>query len=76
LPNGERDILTAIGRGVIEDADPAPPNKDYREFNVAYIRAKHGCGATPHIHETNEVFISLKGRWGICWQNRDGTRRR
>lgn len=74
LPNGERDILTVIGRGVIEDADLAPPIKDNRDFNVAYIRAKHGCGATLHIHETNEVFIPLKGQWGIYWQNRDGSR--
>ncbi|MGD9602847.1 MAG: hypothetical protein AB7Q76_07650 [Gammaproteobacteria bacterium] len=74
LPNGERDILTVIGRGVIEDAELTPPIKDNRDFNVAYIRARHGCGATLHIHETNEVFIPLKGSWGIYWQNRDGTR--
>jgi mannose-6-phosphate isomerase-like protein (cupin superfamily) len=74
LPNGKRDILTVIGRGVIEDAELAPPIKDNKDFNVAYIRAKHGCGATLHIHETNEVFIPLKGHWGIYWQNRDGAR--
>ena len=39
LPNGEREILTVIGRGVIEDADLAPPIKDNRDFNVAPIRA-------------------------------------
>ncbi len=74
LPNGKRDILTVIGRGVIEDADLAPPILDNKDFNVAYVRAKHGCGATLHIHETNEVFIPLKGQWGIYWQNRDGAR--
>lgn len=74
LPNGEREILTVIGRGVIEDADLAPPIKDNRDFNVAYIRAKHGCGASLHIHETNEVFIPLKGAWGVYWQNKNGTR--
>lgn len=74
LPNGEREILTVIGRGVIEDADLAPPIKDNRDFNVAYVRAKHGCGATLHIHETNEVFIPLKGAWGVYWQNKNGTR--
>jgi mannose-6-phosphate isomerase-like protein (cupin superfamily) len=74
LPNGEREILTVIGRGVIEDADLAPPIKDNRDFNVAYIRAKHGCGATLHIHETNEVFIPMKGAWGVYWQNKDGSR--
>lgn len=74
LPNGERDILTVIGRGVVEDAELAPPIKDNRDFNVAYIRAKHGCGATLHIHETLEVFIPMKGNWGVFWQNRDGSR--
>lgn len=74
LPNGERDILTVIGRGVVEDAELAPPIKDNRDFNVAYIRAKHGCGATLHIHETLEVFIPMKGTWGVFWQNRDGSR--
>lgn len=74
LPNGTRDILTVIGRGVIEDAELAPPIKDNRDFNVAYIRARHGCGATLHIHETLEVFIPMKGQWGVFWQNRDGSR--
>lgn len=74
LPHGKRDILTVIGRGVIEDAELTPPIKDNKDFNVAYIRAGHGCGATLHIHETNEVFIPLKGNWGIYWQNRDGSR--
>jgi len=74
LPNGTRDILTVIGRGVIEDAELAPPIKDNRDFNVAYIRARQGCGATLHIHETLEVFIPMKGQWGVFWQNRDGSR--
>jgi mannose-6-phosphate isomerase-like protein (cupin superfamily) len=74
LPNGERDILNVIGRGVVEDAALLPPIKDNKDFNVAFIRAKHGCGATLHIHETNEVFIPLKGDWGIFWQNKDGTK--
>jgi hypothetical protein len=74
LPNGEREILNVIGRGVVEDADLKPPIQDNRDFNVGFIRAKHGCGATLHIHETNEVFIPMIGEWGIFWQNRDGTR--
>lgn len=74
LPNGEREILNVIGRGVVEDAELKAPIQDNKDFNVAYIRAKHGCGATLHIHETNEVFIPMIGEWGIYWQNRDGTR--
>jgi len=74
LPNGERDILNVIGRGVVEDAELKAPIQDNKDFNVAYIRAKHGCGATLHIHETNEVFIPMIGEWGIYWQNRNGKR--
>ena len=74
LPNGTRDILNAIGRGVVEDADLLPPIKDNKDFNVAFIRARHGCGATLHIHETNEVFVPLEGKWGIYWQNKNGTK--
>lgn len=72
LPNGMRDILNVIGRGVVEDAALLPPIKDNKDFNVAFIRAKKGCGATLHIHETNEVFIPIEGKWGIYWQNKDG----
>ncbi len=74
LPNGMRDILNVIGRGVVEDAELKAPIQDNKDFNVAYIRTKHGCGATLHIHETNEVFVPLKGRWGIYWQNKNGTK--
>lgn len=74
LPNGKRDILNVIGRGVVEDADLVPPIADNKDFNLSFIRAKHGCGATLHIHETNEVFVPLKGKWGIYWQNKNGTK--
>lgn len=74
LPNGARDILNVIGRGVVEDADLVPPIADNKDFNVSFIRAKHGCGATLHIHETNEVFIPLEGKWGIYWQNKNGAK--
>jgi mannose-6-phosphate isomerase-like protein (cupin superfamily) len=72
LPNGERDILTVIGRGVVEDPGLKAPIQDNKDFNVAFIRAKRGCGATLHIHETNEVFIPMIGKWELYWQNRDG----
>ena len=38
------------------------------------IKAEPGKGASLHIHETNEVFIPLTGKWGIYWQNSDGQR--
>jgi hypothetical protein len=72
LPFGERDILNVIGRGVVEDASLIPPIKDNKNFNVGFIRARKNHGATLHIHETNEVFIPMTGKWGIFWQNTDG----
>ena len=74
FPNGAREILNVIGRGVVEDAELLPPITDNQDFNVAFIRARHGKGATLHIHETLEVFIPIKGEWGIYWQNKDGTK--
>ncbi|MGD9538872.1 MAG: hypothetical protein AB7P52_16395 [Alphaproteobacteria bacterium] len=72
LPRGEREILNVIGRGVVEDASLVAPIQDNKDFNVGFIRAKKNHGATLHIHETNEVFIPITGKWGIFWQNKDG----
>ena len=74
IPGYERDIYNIIGRGVVEDKDLKPPITDNRDFNVGLIKAEPGKGASLHIHETNEVFIPLTGKWGIYWQNSDGQR--
>lgn len=74
IPGYERDLYNIIGHGVVEDKDLKPPITDNRDFNVGLIKADPGKGASPHIHETNEVFIPLTGKWAIYWQNRDGAR--
>ena len=74
IPGYERDIYNIIGRGVVEDKELKPPITDNRDFNVGLIKAEPGKGASLHIHETNEVFIPLTGKWGIYWQNSDGQR--
>jgi mannose-6-phosphate isomerase-like protein (cupin superfamily) len=74
IPGYERDIYNIIGRGVVEDKELQPPISDNRDFNVGLIKAEPGKGASLHIHETNEVFIPLTGKWGIYWQNSDGQR--
>ena len=74
IPGYERDIYNIIGRGVVEDKELTPPITDNRDFNVGLIKCEPGKGASLHIHETNEVFIPLTGRWGIYWQNSDGAR--
>lgn len=72
IPGYERDIYNIIGRGVVEDKELQPPITDNRDFNVGLIKSDPGKGASPHIHETNEVFIPLTGKWGIYWINEDG----
>ncbi|MBT6440812.1 MAG: cupin domain-containing protein [Alphaproteobacteria bacterium] len=74
IPGYERDIYNIIGRGVVEDKELEPPILDNRDFNVGFIKAEPGKGASPHIHETNEVFMPLTGKWGIYWINEDGQR--
>lgn len=32
-------------------------------FNLGFARAKPGCGAFTHVHDTNETFIPLTGCW-------------
>jgi len=73
IPGYERDLYNIIGRGVVEDKELVPPIKDNRDFNLGLIKAEPGKGASPHIHATNEVFFVLTGKWGIYWQNQDGT---
>lgn len=32
-------------------------------FNLGFARAKPGCGAFAHVHDTNETFMPLTGQW-------------
>jgi len=73
IPGYERDILSIIGRGVVEDKDIVPPITDNRDFNIGIIRCDPGKGSSRHIHATIECFFILSGTWSIDWQNSDGT---
>jgi len=73
IPGFERDILSIIGRGVVEDKDLIPPITDNRDFNLGIIRCEPGKGSALHIHATLEVFFILTGKWAVQWQNRDGS---
>lgn len=73
IPGFERDILSIIGRGVVEDKDLIPPITDNRDFNMGLIRCDPGKGSSLHIHATIECFFILSGTWSIEWQNKDGT---
>lgn len=67
IPGCEREIYQIIGRGVGEDARQRPAITDNRDFNVSVVRCAPGKGTLHHDHETNEVFMPLKGRWKIFW---------
>ena len=68
----EREISMVIVPGVNEDPAHNPAITDYKDFSVGMIEAKPGNGASLHIHDTIEVFMPLKGNWGIYWLDNEG----
>ena len=79
IPAYRREIINIIGMGVTEnvkDPDLAPKIKaPAHGFTVTYVRARYGCGAALHRHPTDEVFLTLKGRWEVYWLEGDGERK-
>src|ERR1700739_4124143 len=75
IPAYRREIINIIGTGVTENVtDPnlAPKIKaPAHGFAIAYARAPKGCGAALHRHPTEEVFVTLKGKWEIYWLEGD-----
>lgn len=71
MPAHERENINIIGLNVTENVDDpalAPIIKaPALGFSIGYIRAKDGCGAALHAHETEEVFVPIRGRWDIYW---------
>ena len=67
IPGQEREIYQIIGKGVSEDPNQNIPITDNNGFNVAIVRCEPGKGTLHHDHKTNEVFMSLKGKWKIFW---------
>ena len=75
IPAYQREIINIIGMGVTEnvkDPDLAPKIRaPAHGFAIAYARAPKGCGAALHRHPTEEVFVTLKGKWEIYWLEGD-----
>jgi len=71
IPAHERENINIIGLNVTENVtDPNLAPKiavPAHGFSIGYIRAKNGCGAALHAHETEEVFIPVRGQWEIYW---------
>ena len=78
LPAYQREIINIIGSGVTEnmaDSSLAPKIKlPAHGFAIVYIRAPKGGAAALHRHATEEVFISVKGQWGVFWLEGDTER--
>ena len=78
LPGYQREIINIIGSGVTEnmaESSLAPKIKlPAHGFAVVYIRAPKGGAAALHRHATEEVFISVKGQWGVFWLEGDTER--
>jgi quercetin dioxygenase-like cupin family protein len=79
IPAYRREIVNIVGMGVTENAadpDLAPKIKaPAHGFAIAYARAPKGCGAALHRHPTEEVFVTLKGRWEVFWLDGDSERK-
>jgi mannose-6-phosphate isomerase-like protein (cupin superfamily) len=76
LPGSRRYKINLIGMGVVErdDLPDLRPNIPLPAtgFNLGMIQAEHGCGASLHAHETEEVFMPLIGPWAVFWRAGDG----
>ena len=73
-PEGMRTLINVIGFsapkeggktyspvGTAASAASAIPIDE--GFNLGFARAKPGCGAFAHVHDTNETFMPLTGLW-------------
>ena len=76
IPGHEREICNVIGMNVTENLDDpalAPRLGSAHGFSLVYNRAKpgSGSGAALHAHQTEEVFIPMKGTWEVVWLEGD-----
>ena len=58
--------MSALGGGA-EDEALSPQVDRADNYHVDYVTAAPGHGASLHSHDSEESFISLKGRWRIAW---------
>ncbi len=72
IPGHEREIVNVVGMNVTEnldDRDLEPKLGTAHGFSLVYNRAKEGSGsgAALHSHQTEEIFVPLKGTWEVVW---------
>ena len=72
IPGHEREIVNVVGMNVVENMeDPTlePKLGTAHGFSLVYNRAKEGSGsgAALHAHQTEEIFVPMKGSWEVNW---------
>jgi quercetin dioxygenase-like cupin family protein len=72
LPDGRKQNIKVIGKGVVENPAMTPPINESHGFTVSYIRVPPGGGANLHSHKTPEIFIPMNGKL-VVYFNNDGT---
>ncbi|HEY9280832.1 MAG TPA: cupin domain-containing protein [Eoetvoesiella sp.] len=58
-PDADKNVHSPVGSAA-SAAAAIPINEG---FNLGFARAKPGCGAFAHVHDTNETFMPLTGQW-------------
>ena len=42
-------------------------------FGMAFVQAAPGNGVMMHVHDTNETFMVIDGKWRMSWEGDKGT---
>jgi len=79
MPGHEREIVNVIGMNVTEnqdDPDLTPKLGSAVGFSLVYNKRTNDGGAGPafHVHQTEEVFVPMKGTWEVVWLEGDEER--
>lgn len=83
LPGYKRTFLNVIGFKPPQNIDgrlisPVPDNMRAHishmqpGFGMAYVQVAPGNGVMMHVHDTNETFVVLEGRWRMTWEGEQG----
>ncbi|MDF3313154.1 hypothetical protein P3H15_50505 [Rhodococcus sp. T2V] len=77
-PDNGRDgnakkIFTVLGPGLeVNNAGDSLPAIPIEEgFNITYVQVKPGNGPSLHVHDGNETFIPVNGRWKIIFGSKE-----
>lgn len=41
-------------------------------FGLAFVEVEAGQGVMMHVHDTNESFVIIDGRWRMTWEGEEG----